>query len=245
MTDETRELDRVAGRRLRWRTAVSLAALFVAFAALAFAGTSYVQRAEQQQQRADAEQGRAQQAETAVDLLCAQVERLGRRCVVEPEELTGQPVPPTEAQLRPLVRQYVDEWLAANPPPPGRDAPSLAELTDVIVTEVAAELERNPPPPGEDGEPGGSPTPEQLRPIVVEAVSEHLAATPPPPGQPGQDGEDGADSTVPGPPGEPPLEWTFTTTDALGRETAHQCVREEPFDPDAPRYECEPVEDEE
>lgn len=203
----------------------------------------------QAEERAELSEGNAQHIAEEVRDACRRqgevARRLGDICR-QAEEVAAAPAEPVVAtpsdeQLRPLVQQYVAAWLAANPPPPGRDgrdAPSLSELTDVIMREIAVELERNPPPAGEDGE---SVTPEQLRPIVVEEVAAHLEANPPPPGEDGEDGQDGAD----GADGEPPESWTFTTCDALGQCTEQRCERAEDFDPDAPRYECEPVEDEE
>lgn len=171
----------------RWRTRVLVIAL-VSAVAIGVGGYSLAlvqSRASQEEQRADQEQAAGDEARTAVDLLCAQVEQLGRRCVVEPEELRGEPIPPTEEQLRPLVRQFVDEWLARNPPQDGR-TPTIGEIVAIVTPIVTAELRRNPPPPGR------TPTPEEIRPIVVDVVAEHLAASPPPPGEPGQDGADGA-----------------------------------------------------
>lgn len=62
-------------------------------------------------------------------------------------------------------------------------------------------------------------------------------------GAPGAPGAPGADSTVPGPDGpagppgavgQPPASWTFT--DANGRTVT--CIRDVPFDPAAPSYNC-------
>lgn len=128
----------------------------------------------------------AQEDETAKLLgdLCRQADEV----VEEPAEPTL--VAPTEEQLRPLVQEFTNAWLARNPPRDGRDGrtPTVDEIADLI----AAEYARNPPSDGEDGEDGRTPTAAEIRPIVVEAVNAHLAATPPPPGEPGQDGQDGA-----------------------------------------------------
>lgn len=142
--------------------------------------------------------------------ICRQAERI----VEDPAE----PVItlPTEEQLRPLIRDYVDGWLTANPPRDGR-TPTTAELSALI----AAELERNPPADGH------TPTAAEIRPIVQTEVAAWLTANPPRDGEDGDDGasayeiavasgfagtvsewlaslegQDGADSTVPGPVGD-------------------------------------------
>lgn len=55
------------------------------------------------------------------------------------------------------------------------------------------------------------------------------------PGEPGQPGEPGA----PGKDGAPPEEWTYTDSDGV----RYRCRRADDFDPDNPRYQCEPVSD--
>lgn len=52
-------------------------------------------------------------------------------------------------------------------------------------------------------------------------------------GAPGEDGTDGAD----GEDGSPPSEWTYTDADG----TTYRCRRADDFDPDDPRYTCDPV----
>lgn len=229
MTDETRDLNLRIDRRNRWKTAGSLVVAFAAFAALIFSATQYVTRAEQQEQRADQAQQGEQEAVVAVDQLCAQVRALGGVCVVDPADLRGDTGPPGPPPTDEQVQEAVNLFLLRNPPQPGR-APTMAEIADAVTLQLVAD-------PPERGERGPGPRPEQ----IAGAVATFLLENPPPPGQPGADGEDGApgaDSTVPGPPGEPPLSWTFTTRDALGQPTTHRCVRDDPFDPDAPTYTC-------
>jgi hypothetical protein len=240
MNAETRELTRTIDRRRRWRTRVAVAAIFVAFAALAFAATQYVTRANEQEQRAD-------EAVSAADQLCAQVRQLGGLCVVDPEELrgpageAGPPGPgPTDAQVAEAVALYLAEF----PPSAGRP-PTMGEIADAVAIQLAS----NPPPQGERG-PG--PTTEQ----IAGAVAAYLLANPAPAGEQGpagEDGRDGADSTVPGPPGptgepgapgEPPFTWTFVTCGPLGVDCViHRCVRDDPFDRGFPEYECQAVDE--
>lgn len=62
------------------------------------------------------------------------------------------------------------------------------------------------------------------------------------PGQDGQDGNDGQNGNdgaqgpqgIPGAPGEPPLSWTTERADG----SIEFCDRREPFDPNAPQYDC-------
>lgn len=123
-------------------------------------------------------------------------------------------------------------------------------------------------PPGSRGEPGASVTgpagpkgdkgdPGEPAPTIT--------PSPGPSGAPGKDGKDGADSTVPGPTGpagadstvpgpsgppgadgsdgadgadgKPPAGWTFTYNGV-----DYTCRPVDGFDPDSPRYDCQPNE---
>lgn len=178
-------------------------------------------------------------------------ERLGDVCqqaeLIAEEPTEPAVVAPTDEQLRPLVQEFTESWLARHPPRDGRDGetPTADQIADLI----SAEYARNPPQDGEDGEDGRTPTAAEVRPLVVEAVNAYLAASPPPPGEPGTDGRDGADGQpgrdgidgrdgVDGAPGEPPDSWTTTRCDVIGRCITETCVRAEPFDPQAPAYTC-------
>lgn len=237
----------------RWATTLAVVLLLaLVLGWTAWDRTQAEDKAQQTEQKLQLAEDNAREIAGQVRDACqrqGEVARLLGDICRQAEEVAEQPaeqvlVPPSDEQLRPLVQQYVAEWLERNPPRDGRDG--VTPSVETISRLIAAELAENPPQDGEDGEDGRTPTAAELQPIVAAAVEVFLEANPPPPGEDGQDGEDGedgADSTVPGPPGEPPLEWTFTTQDAVGRETTHRCVREDPFDPDAPRYECEPVEE--
>lgn len=60
------------------------------------------------------------------------------------------------------------------------------------------------------------------------------------PGAPGKDGQDGKDGAPgkDGKDGSPPASWTWTWTDALGRQRVVTCSPAAEFDPDQPRYTC-------
>lgn len=198
----------------------------------------------------------ARQIHDACERQDATAKRLGDICQ-QAEQIAEEPaepvvVAPTDEQLRPLVREYTEDWLARNPPRDGRDGetPTADQIADLI----AAEYARNPPRDGEDGEDGRTPTAAEIRPIVVEVVDAWLSASPPPPGQPGVDGQDGTDGSdgrdgidgrdgVDGAPGEPPASWTFTHQPVIGPPVTYECTRAEPFDPQQPDYSCEPVGD--
>lgn len=251
MSDETtRELVGVR-RRQRNRTIIAVVLTALAFLLIGYALRSFSSEASEQAERAD-------EAVSAVEQLCAQVETLGGFCVVDPEDLRGEPgpagpvgPPPSDEQVAAAVADY----LARVPPEPGR-APTLSEISAA----VADYLDQNPPPEGERG-PG--PTQEQ----ILAAVTTYLISSPPPagergpagptgpPGPAGPSGEDGADSTVPGPTGpagpagppgdagEPPMSWTFTHEPIIGPAVEYECNRTEPFSPEEPTYSCEPVDD--
>lgn len=110
----------------------------------------------------------------------------------DPEVVEGKPIPPTEEQLRPLVREFVDSWLARNPPSDGRDGetPTTDELVAIVTPIVATEIARNPPRDGADGR---TPTAAEIRPVVIQVVDAWLTANPPPAGEDGRDGVDGED----------------------------------------------------
>jgi hypothetical protein len=170
----------------------SVVVAVAAFAALGFSGWQFAGRVNEQEQR-------AAEARAAVEQLCTQVEQLGRRCVVDPEELRGEPGAP---------------GLPGPPGPPG--------------------------PAGPAGEPGpsGRTGPDGLQGPGGDPGAAGPAGEIGEPGLPGPPGEPGPA----GPQGEPPLSWTFTIQRG-GQLTTHRCVRDEPFDPGAPRYECQPVEE--
>jgi hypothetical protein len=110
-------------------------------------------------------------------------------------------------------------------------------------------------PPGEKGEKGDPGDPGKPAPTIIPSPGPSGPAGPAgapgatvtgPPGAPGQDatgvpGKDGKDGTDgrEGPPGQPPASWTWTY-----RETEYSCRRVDDFDPDNPRYACDPVESE-
>lgn len=58
-----------------------------------------------------------------------------------------------------------------------------------------------------------------------------------PVGSPGGNGANGTNGTD-GAAGQPPVSWTYTTTDILGNTTPHTCVRDVPFDVNNPTYHC-------
>ncbi|MFJ8538200.1 collagen-like protein [Streptomyces sp. NPDC093591] len=96
---------------------------------------------------------------------------------------------------------------------------------------------------GEQGEPG-KPAP-TITPSPGPSGPPGATVTGPPgtPGQdatgvPGQDGKDGVDGRD-GAPGQPPASWTWTY-----KGTEYTCRRVSDFDPDNPRYTCDPVEPE-
>lgn len=201
------------------------------------------ERAEEAEQEAALSRATAQEIAAQVRAACQEhgevAQLLGDVCE-HAEQVAEEPaepvlVTPTEEQLRPLVQQYVADWLSRNPPRDGRDGetPSVHLIADLIV----AELERNPPPLGEDGR---TPTPEEIRPIVAEEVAAYLLANPAPAGQPGRDGADGAPGRdgVDGRDGQPPHSWTTTRCDVLGQCTTERCERTDHFDPAAPTYVC-------
>lgn len=227
MTDETRELRNGLHRQQRRRAWLGGAAAILIGVLVGGTGTALVQAVNREEEKAE-------QAVSAVDQLCGQVRALGGVCVVDPADLRGEPgpqgPPPTDEQ----VLRAVETYLRANPPEPGRP-PTMQEIADAVAIQLAVD-------PPERGERGPGPTPQQ----IADAVATFLLANPPPPGEDGEageDGEDGADSTVPGPPGEPPLSWTFETCDVIGKCTTHRCERDEPFDPEAPRYTCKAEEE--
>ncbi|MPZ27552.1 MAG: hypothetical protein GEV12_14380 [Micromonosporaceae bacterium] len=236
MTNETTHELNGLHRKQKRRAWIVVLITFVASALLFYAIGSFVHAGNERERETD-------RAVSAADQLCAQVETLGGLCVVDPADLRGEegpagpPGPPPSDEQ---VAEAVALILATNPPERGRP-PTMQEIADAVAIHLAA----NPP---QRGERGPAPTREQ----ITNAVAAFLLANPPPagptgePGEDGEDGEDGApgaDSTVPGPAGEPPLSWTFTTTDVLGQPTTHRCVRDEPFDPNAPTYTCAEAEE--
>lgn len=135
--------------------------------------------------------------------------------------------------------------------------PTEAQIADAVTVYLAT----HPAPAGKDG---ASPDPKVIAAQIRLAVTAYLTANPP---ANGKDGKDGADSTVPGPAGadvtdeqvavavasycdannacrgpagatgssgEPPMSWTTN-----GPGPAMTCVRDSPFDPNAPTYHCD------
>lgn len=265
-----RSRSRLSARWSRaWRRRTLVVALVTA-AAVGIGGWSLAAvqtRAVDQQQRAeDAEEEALVARDNAVAIAegvraaCAQedetAELLGDLCghadevVEEPAEpaLVG----PTEEQLRPLVREYVHEWLAQNTPRYGRDGrtPTVDEITAIVTPIVVAEVARNQP------EDGRTPTPEEITaiaaPIVAQEVDAWLSANPPPPGEPGQDGSDGAPGQdgaagadgrdgVDGEDGQPPAGWTQPCGSLLDPDRRCVCTRDPESPDEAPAYSCEPV----
>lgn len=242
--DDTRELGHSRSTRLtalwsrRWRARVLVVAL-VSAGAIGVGGYTLATvqgRAADGEQRAEQEQGRADEAQSAAEQLCAQVQSLGGLCVVDPDDLRGREGPagpagpgPTDEQVAEAVAAY----LATFPPDAGRP-PTMAEIADAVAIQLAV----NPP---DQGERGPGPTQEQ----ILAAVTTYLIANPPPAGEPGQDGADGAPgqdgadgeaSTVPGPAGPTgppgptcPEGFTLQQRQVLGPppETWFVCVRDE------------------
>ena len=110
-------------------------------------------------------------------------------------------------------------------------------------------------PPGEKGEKGDPGEPGSPAPTITPSAGPSGPAGPAgspgatvtgPPGTPGQDatgvpgkdGQDGADGRD-GAPGQSPASWTWTYKGA-----EYSCRRVDDFDPDNPRYACDPVESE-
>lgn len=85
MTDETRELTGLNGlhKRQRRRTWIGVAAAVVAALLGAGVGAALANNAAEHEEQAD-------QALSAAERLCTQVEQLGGLCVVDPEDLRGE-----------------------------------------------------------------------------------------------------------------------------------------------------------
>ncbi|GAA4439348.1 collagen-like protein [Phytohabitans houttuyneae] len=95
MDDTTREiagqrLERLIRRRSRRRTVVLGLLLCVVAGLLGWWAHGLTSRATSEEQRAD-------QAVSSAEQLCAQVEQLGRQCVIDPAELRGEAGPQGEA----------------------------------------------------------------------------------------------------------------------------------------------------
>lgn len=249
----------------RWRTRTIVVALVTA-AAVGLGGWSLAlsqARHGQEVQRADAAEAEARVSSQnavaiaeAVRQACERegetAELLGDLChradevVEEPSEPAL--VAPTEEQLRPLVQEYTEAWLARHPPQDGR-TPTVAEIVDVVAGEVARQLAADPP------QDGRTPTAAELRPIVEDVVAVYLEANPPPRGEPGEDGADGTPGRdgVDGAPGrdgadgqdgedgQPPAGWTQPCGSLLDPDRRCVCIRDPASPDDAPTYSCEPA----
>lgn len=129
-----------------------------------------------------------------VNALRAQVISEGEKPVVPPPGPVETSPDLTDTEVRSLALQIVQDY--------GVSQQAVTALVDAAV----ARVETTPGPPGESGP---APTPEAVMEATEAIVVPFLQANPPPPGEAGrdgvdgQDGEPGADSTVPGPQGEP------------------------------------------
>jgi hypothetical protein len=147
-------------------------------------------------------------------------------------------------ELRAQVRAEGETPVAPDPTQAVEDLPERAEVPVPI-----------PGPPGPAGSPGPSGTPgrdgldgspgasgEPGSPGVDGATGpagpQGEQGVQGPQGEPGPQGEQGPRGEQ-GPPGQPPASWTWTY-----KGTEYTCRRVDDFDPDNPRYTCDPVEPE-
>lgn len=86
MTDETREFRNGMHRKQRRRAWLGAAAAILAGVIVGGTGTALVSAINREEEKAE-------QAVSAVDQLCGQVRALGGVCVVDPEDLRGEPGP--------------------------------------------------------------------------------------------------------------------------------------------------------
>jgi hypothetical protein len=214
ISNRTRKQDR------RTQVAIIAVVLMILFGVLAIA--SFIHDAREQQQIAVVQEERAEEAVGAVDQLCAQVEELGRSCVVNPEDLRGeqgdpgQPGEPGEEGDPGQEGEQGEQGEEGEPGQPGEEG--------------------QPGPTGQPGEPGQPGTPgEPGQPGQDGAPGE--PGEPGQPGLPGQDGQPGQD----GEDGEPPTSFTFPCESILEPDRVCICLRDVDSPDEAPTYTCQPV----
>lgn len=151
----------------------------------------------------------------AAERLCAQVEQLHRRCVVDPSELP-KPQPGPQGARGPIGPKgdRGERGDAGAPGPPGSAPACLSSPGQCVGAPGPRGDQGDPGPAGADGEPGPAG----------------------PQGDPGPPGPVGA-AGAPGPAGSPPASWTWTDADG----TRWRCSRDAGSPDSAPTYTCTPV----
>ncbi|HET6636442.1 MAG TPA: collagen-like protein [Streptomyces sp.] len=175
----------------------------------------------------------------AVVLVWARVDRASDRAaqLAEEADLRGTAVSTLATDVRRLRAQITSDGATPSAPDPAKAVEDLPARAEVPVPIPGPQGPRG--PKGEQGEPG-SPAP-----TITPSPGPPGPSGPPgatvtgPPGPPGQDGTDGKDGTDgrDGKDGQPPTSWTFTY-----QGTSYTCRRAADFDPQAPRYTCDPDE---
>lgn len=168
-----------------------------------------------------------------VDKAAAHADELAREA-----NLRGDAVSTLAGDVRKLRAQLEAKGETPKAPDPSKAVKNLKDRAEVPVPIPGPP---GPPgPPGASGKPAPTITPSPGPSGASGAPGEPGATVTGPPGPPGADGADGQDGKDgtdgrDGTNGQPPSSWTFTYAG-----TTYTCRRADDFDPDAPRYTCDP-----